>query len=320
MQRDIELPMASHHHAGIYYMQLQYMEQQLQADIVKEASVWGGKVLIHRELPPSQQKFKGDPSSDVTSNFDVIQNLAVVPFWVKVGDASDVLTPLQVHAQLKSEGFQVSYRRIPLSRARTPVATDIDFFHEQASSRLECQRQNIKAIHLIISRTAQGSSQRFGSSLLATHIRWAANRRRSRKNSFIDSDFDDQFQQLQAISRTPSMLGEYRELLHLCQVLPSGTECKTAVDFAIGNCSEAVGNIVEDIRRCKERLATVQFDPQGIGLEFAARQLGLHYLKRYFLLITYRCYLHQSPEEKFSEWFDSRQELSHLLNKLTLDS
>lgn len=48
--------------------------------------------------------------------------------------------------------------------------------------------------------------------------------------------------------RTAAMLGEYRNIMNLCRVLPGGTEAKLAVDEAIDACFP-IGNFREDIFR-----------------------------------------------------------------------
>lgn len=51
------------------------------------------------------------------------------------GNADDadagLATPLEVWQGLAAEGYQVSYRRVPLSRERTPEAADLDTLHQQ---------------------------------------------------------------------------------------------------------------------------------------------------------------------------------------------
>ena len=44
------------------------------------------------------------------------------------------------------------------------------------------------------------------------------------------------------------MLGEYRNIMNLCRVLPGGTEAKLAVDDAVDAC-HPIGNFREDIFR-----------------------------------------------------------------------
>lgn len=51
------------------------------------------------------------------------------------GNAEDtdagLATPLEVWQGLAAEGYQLSYRRVPLSRERTPEAADLDVLHQQ---------------------------------------------------------------------------------------------------------------------------------------------------------------------------------------------
>ena len=53
----------------------------------------------------------------------------------------------------------------------------------------------------------------------------------------------------------------------------------------------------------------------------AARRLGLHYLQRYFYLITFIVYLESSSvrEVSFARWMADRRELKHLLSTLSLE-
>ena len=54
---------------------------------------------------------------------------------VSTGNAEDtdagLATPLEVWQGLAAEGYQLSYRRVPLSRERTPEAADLDVLHQQ---------------------------------------------------------------------------------------------------------------------------------------------------------------------------------------------
>ena len=52
-----------------------------------------------------------------------------------VGNAGEadagLASPLEVYQGLAADGYQVSYRRVPLSRERTPEAADLDVLHQQ---------------------------------------------------------------------------------------------------------------------------------------------------------------------------------------------
>ena len=51
--RELEMPSAALHHAGIQAVKLEDLERRLRADLAAEAAAWGGKVLLHREVPTS---------------------------------------------------------------------------------------------------------------------------------------------------------------------------------------------------------------------------------------------------------------------------
>ena len=78
--------------------------------------------------------------------------------------------------------------------------------------------------------------------------------------------------------------------------------------------------------RCKQAADTPSPDSPfermaAQSVAIAARRLGLHYLQRYFYLITFVCYLSNSSarEVSFARWMAERRELKHLLSTLTLE-
>ena len=50
IRRELEMPAAALHHAGIQAAKLEDLERRLRADMVGEAAAWGGQVLLHREV------------------------------------------------------------------------------------------------------------------------------------------------------------------------------------------------------------------------------------------------------------------------------
>lgn len=59
----------------------------------------------------------------------------------------------------------------------------------------------------------------------------------------MDSELSD-------LLRSPQ-LGEYRGIMNLCRVMPGGLEAKASVDEAIDRCAPSIGNLRDDILRCK---------------------------------------------------------------------
>jgi len=89
-------------------MQVQHMELRLKEDIYAEVTQSGGQMLLHRE--------EFNPSSNQSS---------VIGYWENIS-LGDVMTPAEVYAALKDEGYNIEYKRIPLTREREALAADVD--------------------------------------------------------------------------------------------------------------------------------------------------------------------------------------------------
>lgn len=81
--------------------------------------------------------------------------------------------------------------------------------------------------------------------------------------------------------------------------------------------------------RCKEAAEQAAGVPKSSPFEqvsgqasvASARRLGLHYLQRYFYLITFFSYLDSGMASmtSFARWMADRRELKHLLSTLSLE-
>lgn len=416
LRRELEMPAAAFHHAGIRAEQLERLEAALAADLAAEAEAWGGKLLLHAEpwayvpapsssgqqqaaaitngqhsdfasaaaaatCAPHEQKQSGqqvpqqaseraqsagtpqvvrlhtwhsgqakrrwqlavaDAITHNTQEHEAHEEADLVAFWQAAhgggGDIeSGVATPKQVFAQLAKEGFQLSAARVPLSRERVPEAADLDTLRAVHTPPPEGK----EALHLVVSRTATGSSVRFVAAFAAGYQQWlqkarAAGMDRVASTELPPSDAVREPPPLSAADarafarhRSAGVMGEYRTIMNLCRVLPDGLDCKTAVDEAIDCCND-IGNLRDDILKCKE--AAEAAPPAPIvdaevlrPAEVAAGQLGRHYLQRYFLLIAFRCYLDANPVQgpgvpTFTQWFAARAELRFLLSGLSLET
>ncbi|GFR48167.1 hypothetical protein Agub_g10003 [Astrephomene gubernaculifera] len=468
MRRELEMPAAAMHHAGIHAAQLQELEQLLKEDVQDEAALWGGRVLLHRELaapaaagpsgaspgkpsggsgapsaatspgpaPAGTSDSSGAPATitatttttssgnnssssdngksggaggkmdDVTRLVDLYPGSSVAPFWEEVdGDSpSALLSPLELMQQLAEAGYRISYRRIPLSRERTPEAADVDALHAQLADSAATAAASLAAaamtvddaadgdgsdgsdsgdgspaagkpevIHLILSRTPTGSSARFVCSLFGTYLSRESTMAAATQHAAaggglgfgVGSPIGGSPIRSAVLAAaggagglSPPMpgsagsgsgvhasrsldvsAGEYRGIMSLCRLLPGGFEAKLAVDGAISAVAKEVGDMLRDIHDCKAQAeapgpattaAAAATSGGGtavpavalLGPQFAARQLGLHYLKRYFLLVTYRCYLDHGAFRRcsFADWVRQQPELHHLANHLTLDT
>lgn len=84
------------------------MEARLKEDILAEVRQSGGRMLLHRE--------EYNPSTNQSG---------VVGYWENIL-ADDVKTPSEVYSSLKYEVYDIVYKRIPLTRERDALASDID--------------------------------------------------------------------------------------------------------------------------------------------------------------------------------------------------
>jgi hypothetical protein len=128
------------------------------------------------------------------------------------------------------------------------------------------QQQPRSIVHLVVSRTATGSSARFATAAFSTFLT-----KHSRSESKAaaagapgsphkpgaaaaangaaagSSDGSPSQGPAKRMRRTHSDLGEYRGIMSVARLLPGGLEVKGAVDEAIDRCS-AIGNLREDIK------------------------------------------------------------------------
>ena len=309
-------------------------------------------------------------TDDVTALVDRNPGAAVAPFWetVDLSSQESLQTPKDL-AELLSLSYSLSYCRVPLSRERTPEAWDIEQLHRQIELAVELRKaEKQEVVHLVMSRTATGSSARFVASALASYYVFPPDptnehgfRRMSKGGALSLGGAGSP--SLRSGTRAPDTeSGEYRGIMALCRLLPGGYEAKSTVDSAIQSCSDNIGDLLGDIRKCHFQTGkmgqpsgpsavpvgpgdaenggggaaapappkpaadpVLQMAAKGAGtenLQFAARQLGVHYLKRYFLLITYRTFLEKVgvvPSLSFGEWVNQQPEIVHLLHHLKLE-
>ena len=65
---------------------------------------------------------------------------------------SGLATPLEIWQALAAEGYEVTYRRIPLSRERTPEAADLDVLHHQLLQQPEGMHHRTALVTLAASK------------------------------------------------------------------------------------------------------------------------------------------------------------------------
>ncbi|KAJ8573646.1 hypothetical protein K7X08_010157 [Anisodus acutangulus] len=98
--RELNKPVESLKHVGITGPLVEHLETRLKDDIQCEIRQSGGRMLLHRE------------EYNPTSN-----QVIIIGYWENIF-VDDVKTPAEVYASLKYEGYDITYRRIPLTREK----------------------------------------------------------------------------------------------------------------------------------------------------------------------------------------------------------
>ncbi|KAJ3698159.1 hypothetical protein LUZ61_001864 [Rhynchospora tenuis] len=297
--RELDQPVDTLKHVGITGPLVEHMEARMKEDIISEVSQSGGQMLLHREV------------INTASN-----QSNVIGYWEDIS-LDNVKTPSEVFADLKKEGFNIEYKRIPVTREREAVATDVDAIH---SCLLEDARYYLFISHtgyggvayaMAISCLGLGADAKFETEYTAeTHF--VSTSQAAETSSACEDQSDDDkdaagFKQ-----------GDYRDILSLTRVLVHGPKSKEEVDFIIDRCGGA-GHLRNDILKYKKKLG--KCNSHDDEKRSYLMDMGIKAMRRYFYLITYRSYLYStSPREiKFTAWMEARPELGHLCDNLRLD-
>ncbi|XP_048336813.1 uncharacterized protein LOC107426194 isoform X1 [Ziziphus jujuba] len=292
--RELNKPVDTLKHVGITGPVVEHMEARLKEDILSEVGHSGGRMLLHRE--------EYIPALDQSS---------VLGYWENIF-ADDVKTPAEVYASLKDDGYNIVYRRIPLTREREALASDVDAIQYCIDDSAGC--------YLFVSHTGFGGVA-YAMSIICVRLGAEANFASKMPQSFVGPNrmFSPQEDLPSRMSDEEALrMGDYRDILSLTRVLMYGPKSKADVDLVIERCAGA-GHLRDDIlyySRELEKFPDVDDEHRAYILD-----MGIKALRRYFFLITFRSYLYctSAAEVKFTSWMDSRPELGHLCNNLRID-
>ncbi|KHN43392.1 Paladin [Glycine soja] len=259
--RELNKPVNTLKYVGITGPVVEHMEARLKEDILAEIRQSGGRMLLHRE--------EYNPSTNQSG---------VVGYWENI-QADDVKTPAEVYSALKDDGYDIVYQRIPLTRERNALASDIDAIQycqdDSAGSYLFVSHTGFGgvayAMAIICIRLDAGS--KVSQPLFGPHI-----------GAVTEEDLPSQTSNEMALS-----MGDYGDILNLTRVLIHGPQSKADVDIVIERCSGA-GHIREDILYYNGEFE--KFTDDDDEERAYLMDMGIKALRRYFFLITFRSYLY----------------------------
>ncbi|CAN1855732.1 PALD1 [Linum perenne] len=292
--RELNKPVDALKHVGITGPLVENMEARLKEDIVAEVRESGGRMLLHRE--------EYNPATNQSS---------VVGYWENIV-TEDVKTPAEVYAALKDEGYDLAYRRIPLTREREAVASDVDAIQDCKDDNAGC--------YLFVSHTGFGGVA-YAMAIICTRL--------GAEGNFV-SDIGPQLSVPESLpsldgnlpSQSPDeealRMGDYRDILSLTRVIMYGPKSKADVDIVIEK-SAGAGHLRDDIFRYTNKLRN--FCDGDDERRAHLMDMGIKALRRYFYLITFRSYLYSTrpTEVRFEDWMKGRPELGNLCNNLRID-
>lgn len=286
--RELSKPVDTLKHVGITGAVVESIETRLKEDILSEVRETGGRMLLHRE--------EYSPASNESR---------VIGYWENI-QPENVKTPAEVYAALKDENYNISYRRIPLTRERDALASDLD--------AIQYCKDDSAGGYLFVSHTGfGGASYAMAITCLVLQPGQKLTATPNTDSSTLEDDLPSRACDEEALS-----MGDYRDILSLIRVLSHGPQSKADVDGIIQQCAGA-GHLKEDIcyyTKELNKLPNTKDEDRSYIMD-----MGVKALRRYFYLITFRSYLYcTSPKEmKFLDWMRSRPELGHLCHNLRID-
>eukprot|EP01029_Cantina_marsupialis_P007753 TRINITY_DN1879_c1_g3_i2.p1 TRINITY_DN1879_c1_g3~~TRINITY_DN1879_c1_g3_i2.p1 ORF type:complete len:1139 (-),score=419.55 TRINITY_DN1879_c1_g3_i2:173-3589(-) len=304
--RNVRHPFTNLEHTGISRSRVEEMEQRFKEDVLNEISNTGGYLLLHEETN------EGD----------------VVPVWEMVSGDS-VRTPADVYANARRRGFNIKYVRIPITDEQAPLVSRMEKLVEVAS--------NAAVDTPLIFNCQMGRGRTTTGMVVACMTRlWKMNKFDAIYQEHIDMQnagpamFEDQLVRLKR--------GNYKVILSLMRVLHEGAKVKIVMDSVIDTCSimqnlrEAIfdykcrSEIVPNLKREGGDLSPTPASsrPDQTKQRKMAHERGIHYLRRYFMLLVCCGYLMESMHgsdnhRSFAEWVDKRTEFGSILDNITMN-
>ncbi|KAL5700463.1 hypothetical protein ACHQM5_025902 [Ranunculus cassubicifolius] len=289
--RELNQPVDTLKHVGITGPVVEHMEARLKEDILAVITS-GGRMLLHRE--------EYNPA---------LNQISVIGYWENIS-LDNVKTPAEVYADLKTEGYNIEYKRIPLTREREALPIDVD--------AIQYCKDDSAGSYLFISHTGFGG---VSYAMAITCLR--LNTEGQFSSNGVDSLDGTELSAKdniapQASDEEACKHGEYRDILSLSRVLIYGPKSKAKVDIVIERCAGA-GHLRDDILYYRKELGKhSNVDDENTSY---LKDMGIKALRRYFFLITFQAYLYSTAgkQTSFTSWMEARPELGHLCYNMKID-
>jgi protein-tyrosine phosphatase len=292
--REQDRPFANIEITGIVTERLVLMEQRLQRDILAEAALSGGKILVHDENENSESFNHYLPATT-----DTIRRLN------------------EIYDSMRQKGYKVQMERVPITDESAPEPSDFDAI-------LKAVVATDPHTTYYVCNCQQGRGRTTTCIVVYCLINtWRLN------SKMLDQDLHTQ--DVTATSppdETENLRnGNYKVVQLLMRVMRFGKKNKKQVDSVLDDCSH-----MQNLRTAilGQKLQAVPDGPNNTMTQknIFAYERGVKYLERYLYLIIFNEYLHEEMventsnpfERTFEQWLNSRAEILNILKApITLD-
>ena len=296
---------------------LEAAEARLKADVLTEAALYDGRVLVHIETEARE-----------------LQSV-----WEDVSGDDDVLTPRELYEYVKDARLDIDYERLPIYPERAPSPEDVDSLIERvrafkmdrsAHFLFNCQmgrgRSTMAMIIAFLEIMPTGSNSNNSVLSLTSADKAVSIEIEEEMEAFEDSlphaEKDEDTNDSSSIDsgdgagtgakRTEP---EYSVILSLVRVLRNGVSAKRWADHVIDRCG-TVENIRSNVELYAQRAAKARTQNQSEDY----LQRALVFLRRYFIIITIAAYegdyFTGQTSKSYSDWYRTRPELTTLFGQI----
>jgi protein-tyrosine phosphatase len=262
---------------GMDWKRIEEIEVRLKRDILREAEKNGGNILIHREVEYDQMSACWE---------------SIVP--------SSVKTSREVYDDLlKSEGYQITYSRIPITPQSTLHPKDIDHL-----IRMFLKSGDASSNYFVFNCQMGRGRSTFGTIILTLLFLYS--------NSSLTQAFRDQV----SVKEDEKSAVEFPEVLKLLRILDNGQVARRDVDLAIEVCG-SLFNLKNELNfEVKNLEAARDQESQKAGQARVTQSLD-----RYCFLICLAAYLREvedlrNPKVTFDQFYSSQTAIEKFRNSL----
>ncbi|ORC89127.1 metal ion binding protein [Trypanosoma theileri] len=288
--RNLDAPYVNVELTGIEAQKVELVESHLLTDVLKEAENHDGMCLVSDEGNPGE----------------------LVGIW-ETATTETVKTIRQIYNDLAAQGFRVSLLRLPVTDEQSPGVEDFDALVSSLLPHITTHMDRRETLSFVFNCQMGRGRTTTGMVICCLLIGLVM-------PEYYD-ELDNMFNPLYKPEDSVLSRGDYGCIMQLKRVLTAGRNAKHRVDLVIEACSQ-----MQNLRTAIEAFAQQVNSPDVTEAQRGhAHHHGVHYLRRYFNLITFAAYLEEDyvPMKRhmrgtYADWLAQRPELTTLCETASL--